>query len=260
LLPLIVSLVGLLLIVMIGYNMIQQYKQKTEINKRISLAKQSAIISEVDELLMQATKIPFSKSLLLILQNRTRNALLTKINMSPNSPAIREHFADTEAQIKQINDSYTSPDLNNFKLPNDPKEAVALVQVAKKLRAVLRSEHTKGKISTNIFVAENRSLELLQLKINLENNIKRVEQARSLDQYGTAKQMLDKIINVLESLPDRDKHLEERLKLLLQYRVEVNELHEEKVVTPPLKQTNLEAARLAKEKERDQLFAEKKKW
>ncbi len=83
--PLILSLIGLLLFVLIGYNIIQQYKQKIEAERRIAISKQRAVISEVDELLLNATRMPFSKSLLLILQNRIRNALMQMIKSSPTS-------------------------------------------------------------------------------------------------------------------------------------------------------------------------------
>ena len=61
--PIILSLVGLLLIVTIGYNVVQQYKQKIEAEHRMAISKQRAVISEVDELLLNATRMPFSKSL-----------------------------------------------------------------------------------------------------------------------------------------------------------------------------------------------------
>lgn len=186
-LPLIISLVGLLLVVLIGYNVIQQYKQKAEVEKRISTSKQHAIISEVDELLLFATKIPFSKTLLLVLKNRVRNALFTMANISPSVRAYREQFTDVEAQIKQIKDNYSEPSSNDFQIPGNDKEGLVLIQATKKIRAVLRSEHSKGKVNTNIFVAENRQLELVQLKINLKTSLKRVSDAKAAQHYDIAK-------------------------------------------------------------------------
>lgn len=261
-LPLIISLVGLLLIVLIGYNVIQQYKQKAEVEKRISITKQHTIISEVDELLQLATKIPFSKMLVLILKNRIRNALLTMINISPSVNSYREHFSDTEAQIKQIRDNYVAPNPNEFQLPSNDKESVFLVQATKKLRAVLRSEHTRGKVNTNIFVAENRQLELIQLKINLKNSLKRVSDAKLNKQYDTAKQMIEKILRILENIPDKDNDLLQKQQFLVDEQQQVLAYLKENPDYPS--HTASDISRIinedTKKKERDMIFGDKQKW
>ena len=255
--PLIFSLVGLLLFVLIGYNIIQQYKQKIEAEKRISIAKQRAVIVEVDELLLSATRMPFSKSLLLVLQNRIRNALKIMTSISPATPAIKEHLSNTDAQIQQIKNHYTPPDESVFRTPESDKEALVLLQVTKKIRAVLRSEHAKGKISTEIFVAEDHRLEIMQLKINLENSIKRVAEAKLNEQYGSANQMINKLLKVLASITDKDNYLVLKEQQLKEYKSEIK-IH--------LVKTNDEELRVIKEKEDekkndlDELFADKKKW
>ena len=257
--PLIISLVALLLIVMIGYNIIQQYKQKVETERRISVAKQHAVISEVDELLLYATKIPFTKILLLILKNRIRNALFIMMNMSPSTASYKEHFADTEAQIKQINENYIEPTSNSFQIPNDDKEAVNLIKVTKKIRAVLRSEHAKGKINTNIFVAENRNLEIMQLKINLDTSIKRIIQAKSMKEYGAAKQMIDKLLKILESIPDKDNELLQKQQLLVNHNSEVlSNLSD--VSTSLNEESRRSTKENSKQKDIEMLFGDKQKW
>lgn len=260
--PLIISLVALLLIVMIGYNIIQQYKQKVETERRISVAKQHAVISEVDELLLYATKIPFTKILLLILKNRIRNALFIMMNMAPNTLSYKEHFSDTEAQIKQISENYTEPSSASFQIPNNDVEAVNLVKVTKKIRAVLRSEHAKGKINTNIFVAENRNLEIIQLKINLETSIKRIIQAKSMQEYSAAKQMIDKLLKILESIPDKDNDLLQKQQLLVNHNTEVLRNLSDANITS--NDESNESRRLTKEnskqKDIEMLFGDKQKW
>ena len=257
LLPLIFSLIGLLLFILIGYNIIQQYKQKIEAERRIAIAKQRAVIVEVEELLLNATRMPFSKSLLLILQNRIRNALLTMLKSSPNSSPIRDHFTNTEAQIQQIKTNYTPPDESVFRTPESDKEALALLQVTKKIRAVLRSEHAKGKINTEVFVAEDHRLEIMQLKINLENSMKRIIDAKLNKQFGSANQMINKLLKVLSSITDKDSYLDQKQRQLIESQAEIKS---------HLVKTNDEELRIIKEKEQekkndlDELFADKKKW
>jgi len=255
--PLIFSLVGLLLFILIGYNIIQQYKQKIEAEKRISIAKQRAVIVEVDELLLNATRMPFSKSLLLVLQNRIRNALKIMTSISPATPAIKEHLSNTEAQIQQIQNHYTPPDESVFRTPESDKEALALLQVTKKIRAVLRSEHAKGKINTEVFVAEDHRLEIMQLKINLENSMKRVAEAKMNEQWGSANQMINKLLKVLSSITDKDGYLERKQQQLKELKAEIKS---------HLVKTNDAELQAMKEKEKekkhdlDELFADKKKW
>jgi len=257
LLPLIFSLIGLLLFILIGYNIIQQYKQKIEAERRIAIAKQRAVIVEVEELLLNATRMPFSKSLLLILQNRIRNALLTMLKSTPNSSPIRDHFTNTEAQIQQIKTNYTPPDESVFRTPESDKEALALLQVTKKIRAVLRSEHAKGKINTEVFVAEDHRLEIMQLKINLENSMKRIIDAKLNKQFGSANQMINKLLKVLSSITDKDSYLDQKQRQLIESQAEIKS---------HLVKTNDEELRIIKEKEQekkndlDELFADKKKW
>jgi len=255
--PIIASLIALLLLVVIGYNIVQQYKQKMAAETRLAISKQRAVITEVDELLLNATRMPFSKSLLLVLQNRIRNALIVILKTASTNAAAREHLKNTDAQIQQIQTSYTPPDESSFRAPENDKEAIALLQVAKKLRAVLRSEHAKGKINTPVFIAEDRRLEIMQLKINIENGLKRILDAKLSNQIGSANQMIDKLLSILNKVPDKDSYLEKK-------QAQLQAIKEE--IKSQLSDNNDKdlAAIKAKEEEKqndlDVLFQEKKKW
>lgn len=255
--PIIFLLIALLLFVLIGYNIVQQYKQKVESEKRIAISKQRAVIIEVDELLLSATRMPFSKSLLLILQNRIRNALLLMLKKSPTNELIREHLKNTDAQIQQLRNNYTPPDESIFRTPESDRDAIALLQVTKKIRAVLRSEHAKGKINTEVFVAEDRRLEIMQLKINLENSLKRIFDAKLNKQFGTANQMINKLLPILDGITDKDSYLEKRHKQLLDIKNEIKEFlvkHSDKQLQ------QIQAKEAEKQNDLDVIFQDKKKW
>jgi hypothetical protein len=257
LIPIIFSLIAALLIILIGYNVIQQYRQKVESEKRVAISKQRAVIIEVDELLLSATRMPFSKSLLLIMQNRIRNALLIMLKKAPDNITIREHLKNTDAQIEQLRNNYTPPDESIFRTPENDKEALALLQVTKKIRAVLRSEHAKGKITTEIFVAEDHRLELMQLKINLENSLKRILDAKLRKQFGSANQMINKLLPILKGIKDKDSYLENKQAQLLDIKNDI------KTYLVQLSDKELEAIKAKEEEKRndlDVLFQEKKKW
>lgn len=255
--PLIFSLIALLLFVLIGYNTIQQYKQKIDTEKRVAINKQRAIISEVEELLLNATRMPFSKSLLLIMQQRIRNALMMILKSTPDSSQVREHLQNTDAQIQQVRSNYTPPAESGFRTPENDKETLALLQVTKKIRAVLRSEHAKGKINTEIFVAENHRLEIMQLKINLENSLKRIMSAKLSKQFGSANQMLNKLLDILNGIPDKDSYLENKHTQLTAIKEEI------KTYLVKHSDNELEAIKAREEEKKndlDVIFQDKKKW
>jgi len=255
--PIIFALIALLLIVFIGYNIIQQYKVKMENEQKIAINKQRAIIAEVEELLLNATKMPFSKSLLLIMQNRIRNALITMLKATPHSLPIREHLSNTDQQIENLKQNYTPPDESVLRAPQSNNEALVLLKITKKIRAILRSEHTKGKISTDMFISEEKRIELMQLKINLENSFKRIQHSQLNNQYGSANQMINKLLTVLNGIPDKDAYLLAKEKELNAIKDEIkkhlNQVSDEEVEA-------MKAKDKEKQNDLDVLFQDKKKW
>lgn len=255
--PIIFTLIALLLIVLIGYNIIQQYKEKIENEQKIAINKQRAVIAEVDELLFNATKMPFSKSLLLIMQNRIRNALITMLKASPKSEAIREHLSNTDQQIENLKQNYTPPDESILRAPQSNNEALALLKITKKIRAILRSEHTKGKISTEMFIAEEKRIEMMQLKINLENSFKRIQHSQLSQQFGSANQMINKLLTILSGIPDKDNYLISKENELKAIKDDIKQ-HLNLVSDQELKA--LKAKEQEKQSDLDIIFQDKKKW
>lgn len=253
-LPLILLLAGVLLFLIIGYNIIQQYKQKVEAEKRATIVKQKAIITETDEMLLQASRIPFSKELLIILHNRVLDALTAIQQADSSLKQVNQRIKDINGQLNQIAQNYTQPSDASLRMPDNDKQAVLMLQVVKKIRAIVRSEHSKGKVQTPIFVAENRRLELMQLKINIENAITRANSAKMNRQFGTSKQLLDKAIETLNSIPDRDEYLQSKLEQMMQMKQDL---------LKQLKQASDSDLKERQDKEVDELdvlFQPKKKW
>ena len=128
-----------------------------------------------------------------------------------------------------------------------------MLQLVKKIRAVMRVEQNKGKIDPQAFVAEDRRLELLLLKINIANLIQRALDARVQRQFGSAKQMLTKGITTLAAIHDKDAWLiarEEEMRMALREMAEQLEQANQK----ELDQLN------EKKDDLDVLFQPKRKW
>ncbi|RKF20227.1 DNA repair protein [Alginatibacterium sediminis] len=246
--------VGALLFLVIAYNVTQQYKQQREAEMRRIVAKQKAIVTENEEILLNSSRLPCSKEFMLMIHNRSLNALKAIKDANPNVKGLHNRMRASQAQIKQIEQNFTPPGDDAFRAPDNDKDALQMLQVVKKMRQVLRAEHSRGRLNTQVFVLEDRRLELMQLKINIENAFKRAIEAQILRQWGTARQLLNKSIGVLQNLTDRDAYLERKLQELMALNSEMDE---------NLKREGSKKTEEAAEKDVDELdvlFAPKKKW
>ena len=252
-LTLILLSIGALLFLVITYNIVQQYKQKQETDRRILMSRQKLIIDEADELLLNASRLPYTKTLVLLLQNRILDALRAIAHINPSLNSVRQRIQDVTAQINYVQEHYQANEESSFRSPDSDRQALQMLQLVKKIRAVVRIEHNKGKIDPQAFVAEDRRLELLLLKINIANLIQRALDARVQRQFGSAKQMLTKGITTLAAIHDKDAWLiarEEEMRMALREMAEQLEQANQK----ELDQLN------EKKDDLDVLFQPKRKW
>ncbi|PSJ47958.1 DNA repair ATPase [Zobellella endophytica] len=252
-LTLVLIAIGALLFLVIIYNIIQQYRQKQEAEKRALLLKQKNIISETDELLLNASQLPYSKALMLILHNRIHACLQIMQQNDPRNSQVETRIGNIREQLTQLKDHYQM-ESEGLKPPESDQHAIHLLQVVKRLRAVLRAEHNKRKVGTQTFIHEDRRLELIQLKINLSNLIKRARMAFENRENALARQMLEKGLKVLEPLPDKDEQLK-RIEETLQARLDELTNKQSKV-----QQEQQEREEQQESSELDMLFQPKRKW
>ncbi|MGR5062646.1 DNA repair protein [Photobacterium sp. DNB22_13_2] len=250
--PLIIGLVSLLLILIVGYNIIIQYRHKLESAKQQELAKFIAIIDATEELISNAHHLPYSKELLVCLNKRVLFSLETMKETDPTDKSLPQRISNVAEQINQLQANYSQADVASFKVPSTDKQALGMLQLVKRLKNVVKSEHSKGRMPTQAFVTENARLEGIQLRINIENVIKRANEARVKKQLGTAKQLLKKGIDVLASNNDdyANQAREKLQKMLKDIDSSQNMTHEQK------RQQMLEKD----QDEIDVLFQPKRKW
>ncbi|GAA03760.1 hypothetical protein [Photobacterium leiognathi] len=214
--PLVIGLIGLLLALIIGYNVIIQYRQRIEAIKQQELAKHIAIIDTTEELIGNAHHLPYSKELLVCLNQRIVDALQQMSEASPNDRSLTQRIKNVTEQIAHLESSYNNADTTPFKVPSTDKQAIGMLQLVKRLKTVIKNEHSKGRMGTQAFVNENARLESIQLRINIENVVKRANEARIKGQIGTAKQLLKKGIDVLSAKNDNyANQAREKLQLML---------------------------------------------
>ncbi|HEH9418588.1 DNA repair protein [Aeromonas sobria] len=252
-LTLVLLSIGALLFLVIAYNVVQQYKQKAEADKRHAVARHKTVADETEEVLLNVNLVPFSKNMVLLLQHRILDAYRAIAQVMPNNQ-IKQRIADVQTQIKNVQENYSPHDEGHFKTPESDRQAIQMLQLVKKMRAVLRVEHNKGKIDPQGFAQEERRLELMQLKINISNLIKRAMDAQIQGQFGTCRQLYIKGLSAIGNVGDKDPYLVAREEDMRQGLKALDEQQQ---------QNSAQDLQNIKDKETDELdvlFQPKKKW
>lgn len=250
---LIIALVAVLLVLVLGYNIMLQYKMKAETARKQESSRYLQIIDATEDLISHAHHMPYSKDLLVCLNTRILDALQSMHELSPENKQLAQRVENVKQQIKQLKDNFEGGESTNFKVPTSDKQAIVMLKLVKRLRDTIRSEHNKGRFETQAYMAENARLETIQIRINIENVIKRSNDAIVRGQPGTAIQLLRKGLDVLSTRND-SYSTQAREKLQTIY----DELENKRQTK------NAEDLHQIEEDQRkndmDALFGEKKKW
>ncbi|KGY11957.1 DNA repair protein [Vibrio tubiashii] len=250
---LIIALVAILLVLILGYNIMLQYKVKAETARKQESSRYLQIIDATEDLIGHAHHMPYSKELLLCLNTRILDALKSMHELDPKNKQLEQRVEHTNQQIKQLNDNYQGGESASFKVPTSDKQAIVMLKLVKRLRDTIRSEHNKGRFETQAYVAENARLETIQIRINIENVIKRSNDAIVRGQPGTAIQLLKKGLDALSTKSDAYS---------LQAKEKLQTMYDE-LETKRQNRNAEELHQIAEDQRKDDmeaLFGEKKKW
>ncbi|MGL4733763.1 MAG: DNA repair protein [Enterovibrio sp.] len=251
---LIIGLCLALFSLLIGYNIVTQQRQQVANYKRKEAAKHIAVIDATEELLGNVHNLPYSADLLICLNKKIVETLRVLQSLDPKDPNIQARVTAIENQINLLKTNYQEKDPMSFIVPEDDRKAISMLKLVKKLRTVIKSEHTKGHLATQAFINENSRLEQMQLKINVENLLKRVYDAREKKQSGVALQLAQKAMEVLNH---RDTPYSDEAKLKFSVIITEIELEQENEHSMIIEKKNLAEKEAI---ERDQMFERKKKW
>jgi hypothetical protein len=254
-LTIVVVLIAALVLFVVVFNGIQQRREKIEAEKRAKMAKQKAILDETEELLMAMTVIPPSLPLTKVLHKRSWNAASSMLEIYPNSNDIKKRATELESRYNVTSQQVEQPSFDEgFILPDNDQQLLAILQCIKKLRAVLRSEQSKGSLDPQEFMREDLRLETYQLRINVESLLKRGQAAQAKEMIGSARQYYEKALKIVTDHPRRNEYT-------VQKKEEIENILYE--ITSALKNSNAEdRAKRAKNEQDDLdvLFQPKKKW
>lgn len=173
--------------------------------------------------------------------------------LDPKNKQLAQRIESVKQQITQLKENYQGGESTAFRVPSSDKQAIMMLKLVKRLRDTVRNEHNKGRFETQAYVVENARLETIQIRINIENVIKRANDSISRGQPGTAIQLLRKGIDALATKNDAySMRAKEKLQQML------NELDQKR------QDKNAQDLQQMESKERDDdmdaLFGQKKKW
>ncbi len=252
----IVVLLVALMVIVVFVNGYQQHREKIEAERRTEIAKQKSIVDETEDVLVASANLPISNTLMAILQKRVVNALKVMYEMDPKQTGLRQRLRDAENRSQEMDmaPSGGSDADESIQLPDNDRQIIVFIQCLKKQRALLRSEHGKGKVDTQTFGKEDKRLDKLQLRVNIETLDRRARAAMKGGMMGSARQYLEKAIAAVNAFPNQDAYTHGvRSKL----ETKLREIQEN------LTRVNAEDRAKKAEEERDELdelFAPKKKW
>ncbi len=253
LLTLIISLVIALVVIAIIVNAIQQHKERLATLKRAEFSKLRNILEDTEELIVNSANVPLSSAIGKMLLKRITYTLRAMVELEPGARDIKQRLQETE---KRLNDSAETEALpsETVTLPDNDQQLIGMIKGIKKLRTVLRAEHARGNVDTQVVIQEDKRLEALQLRINVESQIKRGNQARGNNMLGSARQYFEKALTSLGNTPHQDDYV-------LTRKSEVIQALED--IATQLKEGNVRDREKKEEKENkdlDELFAPKRKW
>jgi len=207
----IIAGVGILVLVLIVYSVMQQKNTKVESEKRVEIARLKLTIDDTEDTLSKITNIPVTKGLMMVLHNRILETSRTIQGLN-NDSAINAQVNDRQNLLESISSSFNSQGLDSFKLPSDDREVLQMVQLLKKLKAIINNEHKRGRINPEVFANEIKRADLMQIRININSIIKRAKLSIESKQNGSARTYLEKAIKTLKAInSEGDSFVNERL-------------------------------------------------
>jgi hypothetical protein len=246
-------ILGLVLVGVI-VNAVQQHKSKLDFERRADLSKQKSIIDNTEAALLAAEQIPISQKLVFIMQRRILAAMKATKQLGDNISGSQERVKTAEDTLKTIDVNQAPPSEDSFKLPQSDKQVILFIRGIKTLRALLRSEFKKNRIESRVFLAEDKLLERLQLRANVETLIRRGDTAIKNNQLGSARQCLEKAIGALASQPNQDEFIISRKAQLEEQLSNI----EKNLKT--VNSRDVAKKEKSEKSEIDELFGVKKKW
>jgi hypothetical protein len=249
----IIILIAALIVAGIAASAVQQHNERKAAKKREEINKHRTILDETEMAVSAAQHMPVSKLLIAILRKRSLSALMLIYEQNPSTD-LKGKVTELQKVIRDIDITVPPPDQSAFKLPKSDKVIIKYIRAIKNLRMILRSELKKESITKDIFLREDKALECLQLRVNVDTLLKRANDAVAANMQGSARQYLEKALGALAKQTPQDEFTTRRSAELTEMLNGLESTLKDKNVQ------NILAAKAKDKEDIDDLFAPKKKW
>jgi hypothetical protein len=242
-------IIGLVIIAVIA-NLLQQQKEKQDAERRLEMAKYKTIVEDTELIIANDANVPITRNGFIILHRRVLYALKKMNSTTPGNKDIHARIKDCTGKIEACD--FRILDADTLKIPENEKPLIALIQGIKKYRVILRSEHSKGNLTAPAFMEEDKKIELLQLKINVESQMRRGNKAKANGMVGSARQYYEKALATLNAQTNTNDYITAAKAKAAAVLVEIT--NQMKASKSAKIETDEDGDNL------DALFAPKKKW
>lgn len=120
--------IGVLLFLVIGYNIMLQYKQKQLADQRTAISRQKLFISESEDLLLNSSRIPYSKEMLVVLHKRIMHALEQIKKVDPEVKGLNDRINACRNQLSQLQQR-SDTQQQTLRMPANDAEALQMLKV-----------------------------------------------------------------------------------------------------------------------------------
>ncbi|WP_298444188.1 hypothetical protein [uncultured Ferrimonas sp.] len=248
-------LLGALLLVVVGINMLQQHKQQLERARRQEMAKQKAIMDEVEQLLACGPLLPFTNVLVRLLNQRLLEAVRQVLAVDTRNRDMLARQSDLQAALANLKKNPpTERTVDSFNTPQAEKQIMMLIKVLKRLKEFVRQEQKKGTLTHDEFVTESRRADQVMLRINGSVLMDRARHAALNHQVGSARQHLNQLAKVLNSHTGDDQYKKTAMVKVSEMLEELNQRQQANLQEHVDDQVSQDTDEL------DELFSPKKKW
>ncbi|MEL7799626.1 hypothetical protein AAG579_12485 [Idiomarina loihiensis] len=230
---------------------VQQNRQRLELERRKKMARFRSSLEQIEDLIHMSSFFPIGKSMLVVLNSRALE-ILKGMNAASPSKDYKARIQDYEERIQSVDRNDTSLISEDFEIPENNKQIIAMINGLKRLRSTLRNEHSRGRVDSNVFSVEDQRLTKLQLKISIETLIRRGRHAYESHMLGSARQYYEKALRTIEDQSFSDDYTTSRQqsikKALEQIAQELKDAH------------TRDKEKHKKEDDLEELFQPKRKW
>ncbi len=259
-----VTIFILLMIALIGViivsNIIQQQRLHNEAMRRNEISKYKALMSEIERFLACGSAVPYSNTLIKLLNARLLSAIEQLLVLIPNDHDLQQRQQDIKQTLEQAANNHAQPkSLEGYKAPHDEQQTIQVVKILKRLKDFLRIEQKKGALSHDEYVFEMVRTDHLIVRININVFVVRTQQSIMMNKLGSAQAYLEHLSKLVDSHIQEESFKQEMLEMVETLEQDIEERRLRAFQSE--QEEEQQGAEITQDRnELDQLFSPKKKW